>query len=46
MAYEAPRAKRIGLAFELQMVDRLSLQAHDEMLDLIVTEKRIIQGIR
>ncbi len=46
MAYEAPQARRIGLAFELQMVERLSLQAHDELMDLIVTEKRIIQGIR
>ncbi|MBU0664469.1 MAG: 5-formyltetrahydrofolate cyclo-ligase [Proteobacteria bacterium] len=46
MAYEAPQARRIGLAFELQMVEKLSLQDHDEMLDLIVTEKRIIQGIR
>lgn len=46
MAYEAPLARRIGLAFELQMVERLSLQAHDELMDLIVTEKRIIQGIR
>jgi 5-formyltetrahydrofolate cyclo-ligase len=34
------------LAFELQVVDQLTLQAHDEMLDRIVTEKRIIQGVR
>lgn len=46
MVYEAPQARRIGLAFELQMVEKLSLQDHDELLDLIVTEKRIIQGIR
>lgn len=43
MAKEAPRAKRIGLAFDLQVVDRLVLQPHDELLDLIVTEKRTIQ---
>ena len=46
MASEAPKARRIGLAFELQVVDRLSLQPHDQLLDLVVTEKRIIQGIR
>lgn len=46
MAHEAPDARRIGLAFELQVVDRLSLQPHDQLLDLIVTEKRIIPGVR
>lgn len=46
MACDAPNARRIGLAFDFQVVDRLSLQVHDELLDLVVTEKRIIQGIR
>lgn len=46
MAHEAPQAKRIGLAFDFQVVDRLVLQAHDELLDLVVTEKRTIRGIR
>jgi 5-formyltetrahydrofolate cyclo-ligase len=46
MAHEAPKAKRIGLAFDFQVVDRLVLQAHDELLDLVVTEKRMIKGIR
>ena len=46
MASEAPKAIRIGLAFDLQVVDKLFLQAHDQVLDLVVTEKRIIQGIR
>ncbi|KAF0187739.1 MAG: 5 10-methenyltetrahydrofolate [Desulfobulbaceae bacterium] len=46
MAYEAPLAKRIGLAFEMQMVDKLTLQTHDEFLDLIVTEKRLIRRTR
>jgi 5-formyltetrahydrofolate cyclo-ligase len=46
MALEAPLAKRIGLAFDLQVFNRLTLQPHDEMLDLIVTEKRIIKGVR
>ncbi len=46
MAKEAPGAKRIGLALDLQVVKRLVLQPHDELLDLIITEKRIIQGGR
>lgn len=46
MAREAPKARRIGLAFDFQVVDRLALQAHDELLDLIVTEKRTIHGVR
>ncbi|MBV5305114.1 MAG: 5-formyltetrahydrofolate cyclo-ligase [Desulfobulbaceae bacterium] len=45
MAYEAPLARRIGLAFEVQVIDKLYLQAHDKILDLIVTENRLIQGI-
>lgn len=46
VAYEAPLAKRIGLAFEMQIVDKLTLQTHDEFLDLIVTEKRLIRRTR
>lgn len=46
MAHEAPQARRVGLAFEQQVVDRLLLQSHDELLDLVVTEKRIIHGVR
>ncbi|MCK9175464.1 MAG: 5-formyltetrahydrofolate cyclo-ligase [Desulforhopalus sp.] len=39
-----PEAVRIGLAFDLQVVDRLELAAHDQLLDYIITEKRIIPG--
>ncbi len=46
LAHEAPQARRIGLAFDLQVVNTLSLQPHDEVLDLIVTEKRILAGKR
>ncbi len=46
MANEAPSARRIGLAFEIQVVDALSLQPHDVPLDLIVTEKRLIRRVR
>ncbi len=37
-----PKATRIGLAYEMQMIKRAPLQDHDELLDYIVTEKRII----
>ncbi|BCL61085.1 5-formyltetrahydrofolate cyclo-ligase [Desulfomarina profundi] len=39
-----PKSLRVGLAFELQIVERAPLQPHDELLDLIITEKRIIAG--
>ncbi len=41
-----PRAIRIGLAFELQVVKEAPLKEHDELLDYVVTEKRIIRGTR
>ncbi|MCP3929852.1 MAG: 5-formyltetrahydrofolate cyclo-ligase [Bacteroidetes bacterium] len=41
-----PHATRIGLAFELQMVERAPLKEHDELLDYVVTEQRIIKGKR
>lgn len=41
-----PEALRIGLAFEVQMVKKLPLQRHDQLLDVIITEKRIINNIR
>ncbi|PIE57001.1 MAG: 5-formyltetrahydrofolate cyclo-ligase [Desulfobulbus propionicus] len=41
-----PGAPRIGLAFELQVTSRIPLAPHDELLDLVVTEKRVITGTR
>ncbi len=39
-----PTATRIGLAFDLQIIDLAPLSAHDQILDLVVTETRIITG--
>jgi 5-formyltetrahydrofolate cyclo-ligase len=39
-----PQATRIGLAFDLQIVARAPLAAHDEILDLVVSESRIIRA--
>ncbi len=43
---KAPQALRVGLAYEIQVVEEAPLQPHDELLDLIITEKRKIQGSR
>ncbi len=34
---------KIGVAFDLQVVDKLPFEAHDAKVDVIVTEKRIIR---
>ena len=39
---DAPQAKRIGLAFEMQVVEQVPVQPHDQPLDILVTEKRIV----
>ena len=41
-----PQTTRISLAYELQIRAKLPLQDHDERMDYIVTEKRIIKGKR
>ena len=37
-----PKAIRIGLAFDFQIVKEVPLQSHDEILDYIVSEQRIV----
>ncbi len=37
----AAAALRIGVAFELQLVDRVPMEPHDQFMDLLVTEKEI-----
>jgi len=43
---EAPQARRIGLAFELQVVDKVPVEPHDQPLDILITEKRIVKITR
>ncbi len=43
LAQSAPNALRIGLAFELQIVDQVPVMDHDQPLDYLVTEERIIR---
>ena len=39
--HEAPRALRVGLAFEIQVIEKVPVQSHDQFMDLIVTEENI-----
>ena len=43
LANDAPQARRVGIAFEQQVVKELPLMAHDERLHILVTEERIIR---
>ena len=40
---QAPQALKIGIAYEMQLVDEVPLLPHDQRLDYLVTEKRIIR---
>jgi 5-formyltetrahydrofolate cyclo-ligase len=42
LANDAPQARRIGLAFEMQVVEKVPVQPHDQLLDILITEKRIV----
>lgn len=46
LANDAAQATRIGLAFDFQVQEHIPLESHDELLDIIVTEKRVIYGDR
>ena len=39
---KVPKAVKIGLAFDFQVVDKIPREMHDVPVDLIITEKRII----
>jgi 5-formyltetrahydrofolate cyclo-ligase len=43
---QAPQAWRIGLAFDAQIVPEAPLQPYDQLLDLVITESRVIAGRR
>lgn len=42
---DAPRAFRIGIAYELQVVPAIPLLPHDQKVHTLITEKRIISGL-
>ena len=37
------KVPRIGLAFDFQVVDELPFEPHDEKMDFVVTEKRVLE---
>lgn len=41
LSRETPRATRVGLAFELQIVEQLLLEPYDQKMDMIVTENKV-----
>jgi len=43
LTHDAPRARRVGIAFEQQIVKKVPLMAHDQRLHILVTEERIIR---
>ena len=40
---KVPKAIKIGLAFDFQVVDKIPREMHDVPVDMIVTEKRVIE---
>lgn len=40
---KVPKAIKIGLAFDFQVVDEIPHQSHDIPVDFVVTEKRVIE---
>ncbi|MEW6427232.1 MAG: 5-formyltetrahydrofolate cyclo-ligase [Thermodesulfobacteriota bacterium] len=47
LASAAPQALRVGICFELQLVERVPVLPHDQPLDILVTERRaMITGAR
>jgi len=43
---KVPKAIKIGLAFDFQVVDKIPKETHDVPVDLIVTEKRVVECIK
>jgi len=37
----APQAIRVGVAFEMQLVDRVPMEPHDQYMDILVTEQQL-----
>ncbi len=40
---KVPKAVKIGLAFDFQIIDKIPNHAHDVPVDLIVTEERVVE---
>ncbi len=43
LSITAPKAVRIGLAFSMQVYPKIPLEPHDQLMDIIITEEKIIR---
>ncbi|MFG0329417.1 MAG: 5-formyltetrahydrofolate cyclo-ligase [Phycisphaerales bacterium] len=43
LAALGPTCRKVGLCFDSQVVDRIPRAAHDQLLDVIVTDRRVIR---
>ncbi|MCH3958454.1 MAG: 5-formyltetrahydrofolate cyclo-ligase [Selenomonas sp.] len=43
MAERAPQASRIALTFDCQMVDEVPVEPHDQMVNLVITETKLLK---
>jgi 5-formyltetrahydrofolate cyclo-ligase len=41
LSQDAPQALRIGLSFAIQLVDQVPTEAHDQFMDILVTEEQL-----
>jgi len=40
LSQDAPQALRIGLAYEMQLAEQVPLEAHDQLMDMLITEEQ------
>jgi len=41
LVWDAPQAVRVGLAFELQITEKVPVEPHDQLMDYTVTEENV-----
>jgi 5-formyltetrahydrofolate cyclo-ligase len=44
LANRVPQATRVGICFDLQLVEKVPMAAHDQYLDYVVTESQIAES--
>ena len=43
MAERAPQASRIALTFDCQLVDEVPVESHDQLVNMVITESRLLK---
>lgn len=41
LTQDAPQARRVGLAYAVQLVEQVPMEAHDQYMDMIITEQQV-----